>query len=661
MEHACPCGHKDCEHEHGHEHHDHDHGHGCGCGHDHHEHGHDHGCGCGHDHHEHGHGCGCGHDHRPPQRGEGWLLLAGGAVFAAVLVLEWLSLSPAALALALGGYLLLGLPVLKTAGRNLVRGRVFDENFLMSLATLGAFAIGEAPEALGVMLFYRFGAYFEHRATEQSRKNILAAVDLRPETVTLADGRVIPAAQAKVGDVLLVRPGDRIPLDGRVLTGESRVDTAPVTGESVPRAVGPGSAVISGCVNTAGLLTLVAEQPLSGSMVTRILQSVEQAAARKPKMDRFLTRFSRVYTPLVVGLSLAVAVVPGLITGRWDYWVYTALSFLVMSCPCALVISVPLAFFSGIGLGGRRGILFKGGAAVEALAGVRAAALDKTGTLTRGEFAVQRVEGEDVLRLCALAEQGSSHPLAQSILAAWEGPLSPCRQVRQWPGLGVEARAEDRDLLCGSRDFLRGRGIEAPQVPGTVVHLAVDGVYRGHVAVGDSLKPESPGAVARLRALGITPALVTGDQPSAAAPVARELGIDRVHGGLLPQGKLEILEQLRRELGPVLFVGDGINDAPVLAGADVGAAMGSGADAAIEAADVVFMTSRADAIPQAVTLARRTRAAAWQNVALAIGVKAAVMALGLLGYANMWLAVFADTGVAVLCILNAVRMLYSKK
>ena len=642
-EHGCGCGH-----HHGHKE--------CGC-HEHHEH---EGCGCGHEHHEH-EGCGCGHDHdHEPEKGEGLLLAVGAALFALGVgagLLHWQAVS---LVLLGAAYLVLGLPILTSAARSLLRGRMLDENFLMSIATVGALVIGEYAEAVGVMLFYRVGEYFEHRASAASRKSIMAAVDLRPETVTLEDGTVIPASQAKVGQILLVRPGDRIPLDGVVVSGQSRVDTAPVTGESVPVGVGPGSKLLSGCVNGEGMLTMQAEKPLSQSMVTRILESVENAAASKPKMDRFITRFSRVYTPIVVSLAAAVAVLPSLFTGDWNYWVYTALSFLVMSCPCALVISVPLAFFSGIGVAGRKGILFKGGAVMERLAGVKVAAMDKTGTLTRGEFAVLETEGEDVLSLCALCEQNSTHPIAQSILAAAQ-PKAKCDRVEELPGLGIRAEAEGKRLLCGSRELLSREGIPAPELSGTVVHLAVDGIYRGWVRLGDRLKDETPLAVSRLKSMGITPVMLTGDREDTARIVAQDCGIFGVYAGLLPQQKLEVLQKLRESHGSVLFVGDGINDAPVLAGADVGAAMGNGADAAIEAADVVFMTGRSDAIPFAADLARKTRAIAWQNVAFAIGIKVLVMLLGLFGFANLWLAVFADSGVAMLCVVNSIRLLFQKK
>ena len=658
-DHGCSCGHHHeeepscgCGHPHEEEH-------SCGCGH-HHDHEDGCGCGCGHDHHD--HGCGCGHEHHKPGGHEGRILLTGAGLFLVGLLTDFLKVPVAGTVLHIAAYLLLGLPILTLAGKNILKGRIFDENFLMSIATIGAFFIGEIPEAVGVMLFYRVGEYFEHRATEGSRKSIMEAVDLRPERVLLEDGTELPAAEATPGMVLRIRPGDRIPLDGEVLTGESRIDTAPITGESVPVAVGPGSKLISGCVNGDGLLTMVARKPLGDSMVTRILRSVEQAAASKPKMDRFMTRFSRVYTPIVVSVAAATALIPSLITGDWNYWVYTALSFLVMSCPCALVISVPLAFFSGIGVGSRKGILFKGGAAMEALSEVKVAALDKTGTLTEGSFSVLRTEGDETMRYAAACEANSNHPIAKSILAAaGELPRPQCQEVQELAGKGIRATVEGREVLCGSGKLMAERGIQVPQVKGTAVHVARDGEYLGYILIGDRLKAQTPEAMAALGKLGVSPVMLTGDNEAAARQIGEKAGIRECYAGLLPTDKLEVMERLRRERGKVLFVGDGINDAPVLAGADVGAAMGSGADAAIEAADVVFMTSRADAIPEAVRLARRTRNTAWQNVYFAIAIKVAVMVLGLLGFANMWLAVFADSGVAMLCVLNSIRALYQKK
>ena len=666
--HPCNCGHDHHEHQEGcccgHDHQEHPEG--CACGHGHHDH---HQCQCGHDHHEHHEVCACGHDHREhnhePEESPAPLLLGGG-LFVLGLVLDGLGFELFGKAVFVGAYLALGLEILKTAWVNLTRGHVFDENFLMSIATLGAFCINEFPEAVGVMLFYRVGEYFEHRAVERSRSQIMEAVDLRPETVILENGQTIPAEAAEAGDLLRVRPGDRIPLDSVVVGGESRIDTAPITGEPVPVAVKPGDTVISGCVNVAAPLTVRVEKPLAESMVTRILDSVENAAASKPKIDRFITRFARLYTPAVVGIAAATAVIPSLVTGDWGYWVYTALSFLVMSCPCALVLSVPLAFFSGIGVGSKQRILFKGGLSMEALAEVKAVALDKTGTVTKGDFSVQQVAGERTLALCAACEQDSTHPIARSIMdyVNQNGIVAAKPEaLEELSGRGIRAMLDGKQVLCGNRKLLEEHGVAADGMPdtGTVVYVAEEGRLVGHILISDTVKPGARETVARLEAMGVTAAMLTGDAAAAANAVAETAGITEVHSRLLPQEKLARLRDIRGKHGPTMFVGDGINDAPVLAGADVGAAMGSGADAAIEAADVVFMTSELQAIPEAIAIARETKAVAWQNVIFALAVKFAVMALGILGFANMWMAVFADSGVAMLCVLNSVRMLYRKR
>ena len=593
-------------------------------------------------------------------------LILGGILFAVGLLAGggWVSL-----AVCLAAYFLLGKDVVMTALRNLTKGHVFDENFLMSVATIGAFLIGEYPEAVGVMLFYRVGEYFEHRAVERSRKQIMEAVDLRPEVVQLVDGdavREIPAGEARVGDWLLVRPGDRIPLDGVVVKGESRIDTAPITGEPVPVRVVEGDSVTSGCVNTVGQLTIRVEKPLAESMVTRILDSVENAAASKPKFERFISRFARVYTPVVVAIAAATAVIPSLVTGDWGYWVYTALSFLVMSCPCALVLSVPLAFFAGIGAGSKKGILFKGGQSMEALAKVKAVVMDKTGTLTKGDFKVQSIiGGMPLLQVCASCEQQSTHPIAASIVAAAKEQkltLVQPEKLLELPGKGIHAMLQGNDILCGNAKLLRERGIVFQELkePGNVVYVSANGVYQGCLIINDTVKPGAEVAVRQLREKGIQTMMLTGDAEDSARAVAGMVGISEVHAGLLPQQKLEHLQEIRKANGAVMFVGDGINDAPVLAGADVGAAMGSGADAAIEAADVVFMTSDVEAVPQALNIAAETNRIAWQNVVFALAVKFAVMLLGLFGHASMWLAVFADSGVAMLCVLNSIRMLYKK-
>ncbi|MCI9632618.1 MAG: heavy metal translocating P-type ATPase [Ruminococcus sp.] len=605
-----------------------------------------------------------------------WELGIGAVLMAAGIVTEG-DLPAVSAVLLVIAYLILGRHVLLTAGKNLTKGHVFDENFLMSIATLGAFAIQDYKEAVGVMLFYRVGELFEEIAVARSRSQIMDAVDLRPEVVSLVQGsevQVIPAEQARPGDLLLVRPGDRIPLDGTIMEGESRIDTSPVTGEPVPVAAGIGDSVISGCVNTSGLLRIRVEKALEDSMVTKILDSVENAAASKPKIDRFITRFSRIYTPIVVALAAATAILPSLVTGDWQYWVYTALTFLVISCPCALVLSVPLAFFSGIGAGSKLGILFKGGIAIEALQNVKAVVMDKTGTVTEGNFELQRIlpakgfTEEQVLVMAGTCEQNSTHPIAASIMAAVQKqgitPWAP-DSVKEIAGKGIEAAAEEGTLLCGSRSLLSDAGIAADDERagsgGTEVFLAVNGKYAGSLIIADTVKEDAKPAVTAMKRQGIVTAMLTGDGPETARAVAAETGIDEVHAKLLPEEKLRELTQIRSTHGSVMFVGDGINDAPVLAGADVGAAMGSGADAAIEAADVVFMTSAMSAIPQALSIAKATGRIARQNVIFALVIKAAVMVLGLAGLANMWMAVFADTGVAMLCILNSIRILYKKQ
>lgn len=576
----------------------------------------------------------------------------------------------------LAAYAVLGWEIVRTALKNLRRGQIFDENFLMSLATIAAICIQDYAEAVGVMLFYRIGELFEAIAVERSRSQIMDAVDMRPETVNLVIGeevRVIPAGEAQIGDILLVRPGDRIPLDGVVLEGESRIDTSPVTGEPVPVKAGFGDAVTSGCVNTSGLLKIRVEKILEESMVTRILDSVENAAASKPKIDRFITKFARIYTPFVVILALGTAVIPSLITGDWHHWIYTAVTFLVISCPCALVLSVPLSFFSGIGAGSKRGILFKGGASLEVLKNIKAVVMDKTGTITKGNFVVQKCVPEEgtsekeLLTLAASCELTSTHPIGSSIItAAREQNLDIRRpsDVKEISGKGIKALLPEGEVLCGNRRLMEMFHIDIPNCwntgYGTEVLTALNGKFIGRLVIADTLKEDAAPAISALKKSGIITAMLTGDAEESAKAVADAAGIDEVHARLLPQDKVNELQKIRSSHGSVMFVGDGINDAPVLAGADVGAAMGSGADAAIEAADVVFMTSSMEAIPQAISIARSTGRIAMQNVVFALIIKALVMVLGLAGFANMWMAVFADTGVAMICVLNSIRVLYKK-
>ena len=609
------------------------------------------------------------HDHDIPE------LLAGAALFIIGELLSH-SMPPVSIGCFVIAYLILGREVLLTALKNMKSGHVMDENFLMSVATIGAFAIGEFGEAVGVMLFYRVGEAFEHRAVEKSRSQIMEAVDLRPETVLLDENgtvREIPAGSAAVGNIVQIRPGDRIPLDGVVVEGESRIDTSPITGEPVPVSVTIGSTLTSGCVNTSGLLKMRVEKELSESMVTRILDSVENAAASKPQAERFITKFARVYTPFVVALAAATAIIPSLITGNWSHWIYTALTFLVISCPCALVLSVPLAFFSGIGAGSRKGILFKGGIALETLKNVKTVVMDKTGTITKGNFIVQDIvpsanyTAVEVLQAAAACETVSTHPIGTSILLAAKEQdlnLETPAQLEEISGKGIHARLSCGDVLCGNRKLLTEFNVDCGTYDEngavTTVYVAINGTFAGTIQISDTIKPEAKDAIRTLKSMGIRSAMLTGDGEAAAEAVADAVGIDHVYAKLLPADKLEILQKLRAESGSAMFVGDGINDAPVLAGADVGAAMGSGADAAIEAADVVFMTSSMDAIPTAIRIAKSTGAISNQNVVFALAVKALVMVLGLMGIASMWLAVFADTGVAILCVLNSIRILYKK-
>lgn len=602
-------------------------------------------------------------------------ILAGAVLFAAGMIFEDSYPTVTSIGFVIA-YLILGGKIVLQAAKNLKKGHVFDENFLMSIATLAAFAIGDFAEAVGVMLFYRCGELFEDIAVEKSRGQIMDAVDMRPEVVNLLHGdevEVIPAEEAQIGDVLLVRVGDRIPLDGVILSGESRIDTAPVTGEPVPVKAGEGDRVISGCVNTSGMLKVRVEKTLGDSMVTRILQSVENAAASKPKIDRFITRFARVYTPFVVILALGTAIIPSLITGDWKFWIYTAITFLVISCPCALVLSVPLAFFSGIGAGSKKGILFKGGIALEALKEVKAVVMDKTGTITKGNFEVQKCislgawKEEELLAVAAGCESTSTHPIGNSIVEEAKKcfvKLERPSKVEEISGKGIRAQMKLGEVLCGNRTLLEMHHVNVQMmesnVYGTEVFVAINGELAGYLVIADTLKEDSVSAIRKMKKYGLRTAMLTGDAKTSADAIAKKAGVEEVYAQLLPEDKVEKLKEIRQKNGAVMFVGDGINDAPVLAGADVGAAMGSGADAAIEAADVVFMTSSMEAIPQSVVIAKATGAIAMQNVVFALIVKALVMILGLMGFANMWLAVFADTGVAMLCVLNSIRILYKK-
>lgn len=689
-------------HHHNHEHH-HDHEEGCNCGHEHH-HGHEEGCDCGHGHHRnHGHHqeheeiCSCSHgqhhdhDHHHDvvyeaesyddvwwKSKEAVTLLSGAVLFGIAMLLEhFVQNVPYLGAICfVAAYVVLGMEVVVTAVRNMFRGKVFDENFLMTIATIGAFVIGDFAEAVGVMLFYQIGEFFEDVAVNKSRKQIMEAVDMRPEMVRLyKEGEVteVSPGEILIGDCIEIRPGDRIPLDGTVLRGESRIDTSAVTGEPVPVAVKEGSQIFSGCVNTSGVLYLQVDKLLEDSMVTRILEAVENAAASKPKMDRFITKFARIYTPFVVILALGTAIIPSLITGNWSQWIYTALSFLIISCPCALVLSVPLAFFAGIGAGSKMGILFKGGASLEMLAGVKAIIMDKTGTITEGNFKVESVKAaegftqEQILAWAASAESSSTHPIAASIreeAAIRNIALNMIENIQEVSGEGMEAVTEEGIILCGNKKLLDRHGIAISdkdmQNAGTEVFVAVNQKYAGCLLINDRIKPDSKDAIWEMKKQGLYTVMLTGDTEKNAQAVQQATGIQEVFARQMPEDKLNNLGKIRENHGSVMFIGDGINDAPVLAGADVGAAMGSGADAAIEAADVVFMTSRLTALVESFKIARVTNRIARENVVFALAVKAAVMIMGLCGIASMWMAVFADSGVAMLCVLNSIRVLYRR-
>ena len=606
-------------------------------------------------------------------------IIAGAVLFAAGMIADHAmgAGTNILLPIFLVGYLVLGWEVLWTSAKNISKGQVFDENFLMSIATIAAFCIGDFAEGMGVMLFYKIGELFEDIAVDRSRSQIMDAVDMRPETVNRIHGEDIeniPAEDAQIGDILQVRPGDRIPLDGIVTEGESRIDTSPVTGEPVPVTATAGTEVISGCVNEQGLLKIKVTKPLSESMVTRILDSVENAAAGKPKIDKFITKFAKVYTPIVVILAVLTAIIPSLITGNWSEWITTAITFLVISCPCALVISVPLAFFAGIGAGSKLGILFKGGISIEALKNVKAIIMDKTGTITKGNFVVQKITAaadlseDQIIAMAAACEASSTHPIALSIMeeaAKRSATVQKAESIEEISGKGIKAKLAEGEALCGNRKLMDQFGIDISRQEsgeGTEIFLALGGKFAGHITIADTIKSDAVDAIAAIKADGLIPAMLTGDAAGSANAVARTVGIAEanVHAQLLPEDKLNALKEIRKQSGAVMFVGDGINDAPVLAGADVGAAMGSGADAAIEAADVVFMNSSVSAIPQAIKIARATGSISMQNVIFALAIKLLVLVLGFVGFANIWAAVFADTGVAMLCILNSMRILLKK-
>ncbi len=566
-------------------------------------------------------------------------------------------------------YLVIGYDVLWSAVRGIAHGQVFDEKFLMAVATIGAFAIQEYPEAAAVMLFYQIGEFFQSVAVGRSRKSIAALMDIRPDSATvLRDGeeQEVEPDEVEIGETIVVRPGERIALDGVILEGSTAVNTSALTGESLPVDLGPGDKVVSGSVNLTGVIRVQTESLASESTVSRILELVENSADKKAKVESYITRFARWYTPTVVIGALLLAVIPSLVTGNWAEWIHRALVFLVVSCPCALVVSVPLSFFGGIGGASRHGILVKGANDMEMLAKVDTVAFDKTGTLTQGRFAVdavhpREIDADALLDIAAAAESFSTHPLAESIIRAHGKHIDRSRigEVKELAGRGLQAEIDGELYFVGNARLMEEASADYHDchLPGTVIHIAHGSEYLGHIVINDTLKPDAVEAVAALKSLGLRrTVLLTGDREKVAQKVAGELGVDEVRAELLPAQKVEAVEELLSSGAKLAFVGDGINDAPVLTRADVGIAMGAlGSDAAIESADIVLMDDKPSRLPLAVRIARRTMSIVRENIIFALGVKILILILGALGIADLWLAVFGDVGVLILAILNAMR------
>lgn len=579
------------------------------------------------------------------------------------------------------GYILVAIPVLHKAGSNIFRGQVFDENFLMSLATLAAFAIGEYPEAVAVMLFYRIGEFLQDLAVDHSRQSISSLMNIRPDYCTRiinGDSERVSPKIINTGDLIVIKPGERVPLDGHIIEGSSSLDTSALTGESVPRYLSTGDEVMAGFLNVDGLLKVEVSKIYQDSAVSRILDMVENAASNKAPAENFITRFAAWYTPVVVGAALALALIPPYIlnAGNPQEWIYRALVFLVISCPCALVISVPLAFFAGIGSASRQGILVKGSNYLDALNYADSMVFDKTGTLTTGRFTVTNINTQpgigrdELLGYAAMAEQYSYHPLADSIKTAYSGIIDE-KQIEDYqdiPGFGIKARILGRNVLAGSLRLMEKENIPFPphNTEATLIHIAIDGAYAGNIELADQLKQDVPLALETLKEMGIKHLIMlTGDKEANARKMAAGLGIDEVYSELLPDEKVTIMEELEKRKYSarerLVFVGDGINDAPVLARSDLGIAMGGlGSDAAIEAADIVIMNDEPGRIPVALKIAGNTHSIVVQNIVFALGVKAVVLVLGALGMATMWQAVFADVGVTIIAVLNSLRIMHSK-
>jgi len=576
-------------------------------------------------------------------------------------------------------YLVLGWPVLKKAARNIAAGHVFDENFLMCVATIGALCLAEFPEAVAVMLFYQIGDLFEDYAVDKSRDSIAEMMDICPEQAYIERNEEIEAVdpdEVEIGTIIVVRPGERVPLDGVIVKGETELDTAALTGESLPRNVFTGDPIASGSINLSSTIYIETTKEFEDSTVSRILELVEDAASEKAPMENFITRFARYYTPIVCLLALLIAIIPPFFTGfDWADWVQRALIFLVVSCPCALVISVPLSFFGGIGGASKRGILIKGSNYLEALSHVKTILFDKTGTITKGTFSVSKIEPigmsrEELLRIAAMAEAYSNHPIALSIRKEHEAPLDLDRvsETTEIAGQGVRCVIDGQVVLAGNARLMEANGIAAAmnETKTTVLHIAIDGEYRGSIEVEDTIKEDSVEAIQRIKELGVAhTVMLTGDREEVAAHIAHEAGLDEYHAGLLPEGKIDFLRSYLDEAPKgekVAFVGDGINDAPALIRSDVGIAMGAmGSDAAIEAADIVFMDDKLSRLADGIGISRKTMRIVYQNIVFALGVKLLVLVLAALGIANMWEAIFADVGVSVIAILNAMRALKVKQ
>ena len=603
-----------------------------------------------------------------------------GAVIYALAIFTREKGSTLSLAAFLVAYVIIGGDVLWRAVRNILRGKVFDENFLMSLATIGAFIVGDFAEAVAVMLFYQVGELFQDYAVDQSRDSIAALMNIRPDYANVQRGDTLEKVdpdEVKIDETIVIKPGERVPLDAVVLSGSSSIDTSALTGESLPRDVDAGDALLSGCINISGLLTARVTKEYGESTVSKILDLVENAGNKKSKSEHFITKFANIYTPVVVIVAVLLALIPPLVIPGATFrdWIYRGLIFLVISCPCALVMSIPLSFFGGIGGASRRGILVKGSNYLEALAETEIVVFDKTGTLTKGVFAVQKIvpQGIDeggLLERAAYAESYSNHPISQSLKKAYGKPIDAARirDVEEISGHGVTARVDERMIAAGNAKLMRKLGVafaEPEDVIGTIVHVAEDGVYRGYIVIADEVKEDAKRAIEELKAANIhQTVMLTGDAKRIGEHVASQLGLDEVYAELLPVDKVTKVEELiakKSPRGKLAFVGDGINDAPVLARADIGIAMGGlGSDAAIEAADIVIMTDEPSKIATAIRVSQKTLRIVKQNITFALIVKGVVLLLGAMGIASMWAAIFADVGVAILAILNAIRMLNVK-